>query len=625
MSGTAPVFNAQIKGVDEATGVFAKVAKSLHGLVESTKSLATATKGLGHTAATAATSHQRFLATLGAHFRLLHGHIGSVNAGIVSVRNSLSELIPAIGALGAGATFAGLLELTHSVSEAQVALVAMTQKLGISETQLLGLSYAAKVSAVPVETVTRSIERLNKTVGQTVVGHDKQAAALFHHLRISLKDANGHIRSAGDLMPQLADAFRKTRDPAMQAYMAFTLFGRAGQEMLPMLLQGGDAIRELTAEGAKLAYITTPEQKRSLREFADSWIGLEAAVGGFKTEIGAELAPVLAPLIAMAKEWVLANRDWIAQGIAAKVKLLADGLRQLDIEEIVRQTTEWVHWTMDLINHLGGMRTVIGALVLMLGSPLIEAVRGAIEIFFSLGRVLLSLGAILWANPILLAIAAVAAAGFLLYENWAWVKEKVGAIFVWFSGQKEWVKDLLTAIMPIVFVPMQIVEHWEPIKAFFINLWAEITGGFVKAMADIQPIIDRLMQFGDWVAHLSLGHIADDVKSALSIGPSPAPFLHGYRPPAATAPNGEGTGQDNAARAGWWGSWGGGPLPAPSLYREGGPAAAAAVQPPQKGTVTVNITGSNMAPGTVVTTTSSGIAQVGTTDVGHISPMPNRN
>lgn len=582
-----------------------EAAKAVHGAAEGVKkashevekSLHGVEKAEDHAEA----HHIRYFRALGAHVRLLHGHMGELNASIGEVGNSLKEFLPALGALAAGGSLVGMFEMTHEAAEAAIAFDATAQKIGVTSEQLAGLNWAAKESGLAGDTMTRSMMRLNRTMGDAAAGKNKGAAALFKHLGISLKDAHGHMRSTMDLMPQLTDAFAATKDPTMQARMAFALFGRAGQELLPILLQGREGLDEMVKAGAKFADLGTDEERAKLKEFGHAWGEMDAAAEGFKTRLSTELAPALQPIVELARDWIMANRDWIAQGLAHRVQLLGEALRGIDLKEIILDIAHFVDRVRDLTRGHGELIAIVGAATLILGSPLTGAVRSAIEIFTGLGRVIMWLGALMWANPILAAIGLVLGGAVLLYTHWDWVKERVGAVFNWFSGQTGWVKALLTAIAPFVFLPMLIVEHWEPIKAFFTTLWAGITSAFDAAWAKIKPIVDAMERAVSWVQGSWIGrHLGGGV------GPTGEAQQRASR--------------QDAPAANAWGmpTFGPGSGNTPDLYRQGGPALAAAQQ---KGEVRVKVDLTNAPPGTKVSTSASGIAQAPETNVGYSNPL----
>ena len=79
------------------------------------------------------------------------------------------------------------------------------------------------------------MERLNKTISEAAHGQNRAAAATFSQARIQLY-ANGHLRDAADILPELADGFMHTASAADRAKIAQLLGGKSAQEALPFLL-----------------------------------------------------------------------------------------------------------------------------------------------------------------------------------------------------------------------------------------------------------------------------------------------------------------------------------------------------------------------------------------------------
>lgn len=95
--------------------------------------------------------------------------------------------------------------------------------------------------------------------------------------------------------------------------------------------------------------------------------------------------------------------------------------------------------------------------------------------FRSLGSAIMGLGRMLMANPIILFIAAIAAAAYLIYRNW----DVIGPFFarLWAgitataSAAWTWIKNAF-----LNFTPMGlIIQNWGGITTFFRGLWTGIT------------------------------------------------------------------------------------------------------------------------------------------------------
>jgi hypothetical protein len=593
-------FNFVIGVIDRALTPIRAIAAAVTGATHETEKA-------GHAAHGAAkhvgeiTHHTRGIMALGAHIHILRGHFGELNAGIAEVGHSITEFLPMLGALGAAGSLVGLFELTEHVAESRSEFLKMTKELGILPGQLGALNMAAKLTDVSVEGMQTGMGKLEKAMAAAAVGKNKDVAGLFQHLKISLTDGHGHIKSITEVLPQLADAFRKTTDPAMRMRAAIALFGRDGKELIPMLMEGSEGLREFAAISKQVNYAPTKEEGEGLEEFHKQWILMQSAVTGVSAAIGAKLAPVLAPVVELAREWVVANRDWVATMIADKVKQLADWVKTLNLREIIDQIQDWIHASVSLTSHVGGLKTMLGAAILVMGSPLLSALSSVINMVGQVGRILIWVSSIAWANPILAAIGAVIVGGYLLYENWDWVKEKVGAVFTWFSGQGGWVKALITIVAPFIAIPAMIVEHWEPLKAFFVELWEWIRRAFSDAWSYIQPIIEKINGAVDalqnsYVGKYILGLVSDvtvpqTVAPTGGIAPGAAPGVPGvdiYTPPLE------------------------------SPYREGNGAAPVTSQ---DGKTQIQIDINGLPPGSTVRSQSSGAAPAPDLNVGYAMPL----
>src|SRR3990167_1423855 len=102
-----------------------------------------------------------------------------------------------------------------------------------------------------------------------------------------------------DLEGALGDAAEKfhAMGPGPQAAAeAMKMFGRAGVELLPLLLQGKEGIASLTAEADKLGLTLTEKDVEAANQFQDSLDRLKGASAGLMQQIGVGLAPVLTTL-----------------------------------------------------------------------------------------------------------------------------------------------------------------------------------------------------------------------------------------------------------------------------------------------------------------------------------------
>ncbi|MFG9064128.1 phage tail tape measure protein [Pseudomonas aeruginosa] len=273
----------------------------------------------------------------------------------------------------------------------------------------------------------------------------KAAAEALEELGVSAKDSQGNLR---DMPSVLQEIFEKTKDMG-NAKRAGLLKGIAGEE-------AGAALQVLVAQagsGALQEFVSTLKQtegeaSRTAKVMADNLRGDLSALGSAWEDLGIqmqeqqdgpmrEIAQSLTSVIGGVKEWIKENPK-LAAGIvktAAGVGTLMAGMGAITL----------------------GMASFLGPFAMLRYGMALMTIKGfsLVGVLVQLGKVALPLvwkgilliGRALLMNPIGLAVTAITGAAYLIYQN------------------------------------------WEPIKAFFLGLWAEIKAGFNGGLLGISKLI----------------------------------------------------------------------------------------------------------------------------------------
>lgn len=145
-----------------------------------------------------------------------------------------------------------------------------------------------------------------------------------------------------------------------------------------------------------------------------------------------------------------------------------------------------------------GFFTPLKAVGRFLAGPLLTGLRIA-------GMAVLKFGATLMTTPvgwILAAIAAIAVAAWLIYDNWEAVKGFILDMWEEISGFMDTrLGKILLIMTPFLSIPLLIIKHWEPISKFFKNLWNVISNEFVNAINLMQKTWDKFRgsSVGKWL------------------------------------------------------------------------------------------------------------------------------
>ena len=240
-----------------------------------------------------------------------------------SVRDNLAKLGDQsdrvkvlLAGLGVSLSAVGFVAMIKHAIDTADELNKLSQKIGISVEALSTLRFAAQLSDVSLETLQKGIKGLSQlmTEANTGVG---DGAVVFDTLGVSVKNADGSMKSTQDVLLQVANVFANLEDGAVKTSLAVKLFGKSGMDMIPMLNLGAAGINQLTAEAERLGLKLSTETARSAEAFNDNLTALKASSSALGISLSREFLPELINISN-------AMREAVAEG--GKMKALWVGL-----------------------------------------------------------------------------------------------------------------------------------------------------------------------------------------------------------------------------------------------------------------------------------------------------------
>lgn len=318
---------------------------------------------------TTAKSTRKYLADLGNSASNLSGRVGL----------PLTALSGLLTGFGVGAIKKAMTGYAESGEEAYKGSL----KTGLAVEQWQRLKYVFEQSGVSVEAMEASMGQLNKRLGLVASGKGKDLVGLFTKLHITLRDkVTGEMRSAGDILPQVADAFARNTNPVTRARMGFALFGKQWAEVVPLLVEGSAGIEQLTKRFGRLKGVMSEADARAAKDWGDLMGDVGVVVKGFSNTIAKELVPVLSPVVDGLIMWAAENKKLIASEVKVFVRDLVNGLRQFDWVSLangVRSFGSSLAWLVDKVG--GAQNALIGLVVVMNLQALAAAVSLASSIW----------------------------------------------------------------------------------------------------------------------------------------------------------------------------------------------------------------------------------------------------
>jgi hypothetical protein len=175
----------------------------------------------------------------GAAFRSVQSGLTQINAATAGVRNAMVGLGGAIAALGAITYVRNVINIADSMDE-------LSKRTGIAVETLSALSNTAALAGSSQEELGSALIRLNKSIAEAASGSKDQALA-FTNLGVSVRDAEGNIRSTVEVLSDIADAFSRVDDGAIKTQYQMALFGKSGANLNEFLSKGSAGIKEFGA------------------------------------------------------------------------------------------------------------------------------------------------------------------------------------------------------------------------------------------------------------------------------------------------------------------------------------------------------------------------------------------
>lgn len=222
----------------------------------------------------------------------------SVQARLTTLKATL------IGVVGGQAAFDGLSKAADllgdafekidpsSVLEAADALDKLSQRSGIAVEALGALEFQGKLLGLSNDDLGTSLKRLNVNIAAAARGQTTQADA-FKAIGVAVVDSNGKVRSAGDVLNDIADKFASYSDGANKVALANALGGKSFELLIPLLNQGSAGFKAARDELEKLGGAIGSDLAAKARQFEENLTRLSVAAGALKVLLAGSVIDTL--------------------------------------------------------------------------------------------------------------------------------------------------------------------------------------------------------------------------------------------------------------------------------------------------------------------------------------------
>lgn len=363
----------------------------------------------------------------------------------------------------------GLKKLNDSVKESASIgdeVDKMSQKLGMSRKGYQEWSYVLSQSGVEINSLQTGMKTLTNQIDDAKHGSEK-SLNIFKELSISLDDLNSMSRE--EIFASVINGMQSMEDTTSRAALANDLFGKSGQNLIPLFNETSKSTEELKNKANELGMVMSDQAVDASVEYTDAMDTLETTSSKLKSQLVAGVLPAITDIITEVTENV--DIDAVADKIENVSTNIQDGIGKL---------TNAYDWTTKHKALLIGIGVVIGTVAVGIGiynaaMALGTALKTADAV--SIGGLVAAKWAENTANwalaasgmaalgPILLivaAIAAVIAVIVLVIKNFDKIKAKGKEVTEFLSKKfSDWKEKIVSSIKAI---PESIRNLFEGIK-----------------------------------------------------------------------------------------------------------------------------------------------------------------
>jgi len=212
----------------------------------------------------------------------------SVGGAMATIEKTVGGAVRAMGLLGGALSIGAFVSMAKQAIDTADAINKLTQRTGLAAETLSQLQYAAKLADVSSDSLTTGIKKLNQSIAGGLAG-DKEKLSVFKSLGITLTDTAGRTKTADQVLLEMADTFAKSRDGAGKTAAAIDLLGKAGDEMIPLLNGGSQAILEMMKEADRLGLTISGDFAARAEEFNDNLTRIQTQSEKLAISLGGDL------------------------------------------------------------------------------------------------------------------------------------------------------------------------------------------------------------------------------------------------------------------------------------------------------------------------------------------------
>lgn len=277
----------------------------------------------------------------------------------------------------------GVFNLLDKVTAKGDNLAKLSERLGFTVEELQKFEYVADLAGVGSETFVKGVKKLSEASVEAAGGTKKQAEA-FDALGISVKNADGSIKSSQELLLAMADRFAVSGEGELSAsqkiYAAQKLLGKSGADMITVLNQGSAAIKEQMDELVALGIIDYDQAEKSA-VYRDEVGKLKRAIDYLSISVASDLFGPMTESVKYLTWYLKSNREMLVKSIQPFINKIPEMVEVFTgaLPGIIDAFMDVASTVKTVVDYIGVKWPVLLTVFSGVGLPLVVMVYSAVK------------------------------------------------------------------------------------------------------------------------------------------------------------------------------------------------------------------------------------------------------
>lgn len=254
----------------------------------------------------------------------------------------------AVGTMAAAAGGA-MFGFAKKTGEALDRVDKMSQRLGMSAESFQNWDFILSQSGVSIDQMQMGMKTLAQRAVQAADGVGK-GAENFAQLGIDVKNANGEMKGQTELFEEAITKLQGMESGMEKTALAQELFGRSGQELLPLLNSEAGSIEDLKARAEELGLVQSDEMVKAGAAFTDSVDETTRMLKSMGTEVAVNLLPIVNNFLVWIKKSMPQIRAFFESAFNIIIPLVVKLYTAFNenVLPILKTVFEWVQQNMPI-------------------------------------------------------------------------------------------------------------------------------------------------------------------------------------------------------------------------------------------------------------------------------------